>query len=452
MAVDLAYWLFAASCALLLWQGFRERDGMLQFPFLAGAVFSFYLFSQASGLYFSHASLPAGAFAGTLFMFSLCAVCCWLGWRAGGRITWRRTAMYDSGRVFLCGVVLILVSWAATYKLAELSGGLRAHFSTEGGYSYQWSGLPVRYAFFAQFGGPALVLFLMAYFARPSGLRAAFCAMTCILPLVNIVVLGRRSMGITLGLQLLLAYYFYRRKLPRRFFLPLLAPVALVILYVVPSYRVHSQLGADHSKIMEIDVGGTIRRKLAPSEVDAVANATYAVGAVTELGRYGLGTGFWDGLVGYWVPRQIVGEEFKASLQIRRTNPDAARLLVYGHARPPHEFYTGPAAMYCELWYFGAAFYVLLGLMFRVLWDSATRGANPPAQALYMILIGPAVISVAFSPFMFVSEGVRHVLTLMPVFWWAAQRAEAAQPLSGGGGRETGRPGQLREVAMGGRR
>jgi hypothetical protein len=384
-------------------------------------------------------------------MFSLCAVCCLVGWRIGGRIAWREGSRYLSSRVLLCGVFLLLISWVANYKLAALSGGLRAHFSTEGGYSYQWRGLPVRYAFFAQFGGPAFVLLLLAYFARPSPLRAVLCAMACLLPLVTVVLMARRSMCITLGLQLLLALYFSRGKLPPRRLLPLLAPVALVVLYVAPTYRAHSQLGADHSKILKIDVGHTIRSKFTASGVDAVANATYAVGAVTRIGTYGLGAGFWDGLVGYWVPRQIVGAELKASLQIRRMDPDVARIRVYGHARPGHEFYTGPAAVYCELWYFGALFYLGLGIMFRALWEGAVAHRHPPSQALYMILIGPGIVSLAFSPFMFVSEGVRHVLTVLPVFWWASARTRSATPPASQRGQVGPAPEKAEETASGGR-
>ncbi|KPK65939.1 MAG: hypothetical protein AMK73_01455 [Planctomycetes bacterium SM23_32] len=422
MAVDLTYWLFAASCALLVWQGFRQRDGMLQYPFLMGAVFTCYLLYQATGLYLHRGSVPEDAFSRMLLISALCCLACYLGYRVRPLRQRPGSSSYSSARLMAVGVLMTCVAWVAYYKLTSLTGGFFSFFTTEGGYSYEWRGLPVRYIFFVGFAYPALVLLLVSYLERPSKVRLAVCAWGFVVPLAFLFLRARRSVFAMVLLIGLLPVYFYRRWLPPRVVIVPGLILALLVLMLFPRYRRYTQIGAEHSGIADVSVRESLAEGLVPEGVDAFKNGVYAVGGITRMGGYGLGLGFYDDVVAHFVPRQIVGERVKADLMVREGWVDMARVLAYGHARPANQFYTGPASAYTEFWYFGSLFYFLLGMLFRNLWVRATRDGCVASRVLYASLIYTAMNSIAFSAFIFVSRALWTVALLGAALIWARRR------------------------------
>ena len=430
MLLNITFYSFVAASLSLLIYGFRSRTGMLQYPFLMGTVFVCYLLYQALGMFLQHGSIPTGPFAESLLMLTFCCLGCMVGYKFRPLRFIRPQVRYKPQRLLIGGLLLIVIAWFGYYKLTSLTGGFLSFFSTEGGYSYTWSGLPVRYNFFVAMVYPGLILCLVAYEIRPSRKAFVICVLGMILPFAYIVLMGRRSIAAWLVLTLLLHLYWSRRYLPPRAFIAVFLFFGLLALYVGPKYRSYSQLGADHSQILNISVKESLSQALDPEKIDAFKNGVYVVGAFSESGNYGYGAIFYDQLVINFVPRQLFGDELRSSLMLgggyEFIDKQTARTMIY--YRPANQFLSGHAELYSQFSYFGCLYFVLLGVIFKTLWIRSTTYSSPTCRILYMSFIIKAMISVAFSPSAAPAQTLMQLFIIIPILWWSKEVCHNGQP------------------------
>jgi hypothetical protein len=130
----------------------------------------------------------------------------------------------------------------------------------------------------------------------------------------------------------------------------------------------------------------------------------------------GWGTGFYNAIIRCWVPRQIVGEDFKRGLLLHqeRDYPRYSWDIPYG-SNP-----TGIANAFAELWFFGAFFYFLLGMGYRRLWYWANLGGIR-AQIAYIVLAPLALSTVVGNLVLLPSDLLYYVVFLGPVLVFAGR-------------------------------
>jgi hypothetical protein len=399
----------------------KTREGILQFPFLMGMVFTFYLFFQGIVLYIDRETVPEDALTRAFFMMALCCICCWTGYRIKPRWIQVPIRKYDPKRLLLCGGFLILIGWFGFYKLCELTGGGLSFYSTNGGYSYAWEGLPVRYNFLKSMIYPGIILCLASHHLRPTRKSFIVVILGFILPLADIIFMGRRSVAIWVFLVVMLYLYFMHRFLLPRSSAPVLVLLSLLGLFVGPSYRQHSQLDADHSQILNINLAEQFQKATDPTRIDAFTNGVYIIGAFTQTANYGLGSIFYDAIIRSFVPRQLVGEETQASMMFHGNFEfvDNETSYVYGFVRHSNEFFCGFAELFSQFWYLGCFYYFILGMFFHTLWVRSVNYGCITSKIFYLCLIVFALTSVAFSPSSFFVSFLSMIILLLPILFWS---------------------------------
>lgn len=431
MLVEIAFIVFAAAALGLLVYGLRSRTGILEFPFLMGVVFVCYVLYQAFGMLLHRKSIPTEPFTQSLLMLTLCCLACIVGYRIRPHVSTRPAVQYDPRRLLHGGVLLIIIAWFGYYKLTSLTGGFLSFFSVEAGHTFNWSGLPVRYNFFVALMYPGLTLCLVAHQLRPSRKALLICAFGMILPLAYVIIMGRRNIAAWMGLTLLLHLYFSRRYLPPRVSIVAFLFLAMLAIYVAPEYRRHTQLGADHSEILDISLKEKFSQALKPEKLE-LKNGVYVIGAFSESGDYGYGSLFYDQLIINFVPRQIFGDKFRSSLMLKDGYKfiDRQTARTMGHFRPFNEFIASYAELYSQFSYLGCFYFVFLGVIFRNLWVRATTYSSPTCRIIYMNVIVVAIQSVAYSPSFAVAKALMLLLTILPILLWARKPRNERLPAS----------------------
>lgn len=417
--IDLAFVVSGLSCLILLVPVLKWKTWALQYPFCLGIVSTCVLFFQATTIYvnLNESPIPKDAFLEALVMFFLCNFACILGHAYRGCRSWSTPIIYDTKRLLICGLILIMVGWFGYFKLTSLSGGLLSFFSIEGGYSYRFEGLPVRYNFFVNMVYPGLVLALISYLRKPGKLAGMICFLGLLIPLGYIIFLGRRSLFVMLMIIILSLLYFHKGVIPPRP-LALLAPfVCFFVLVLFPYFRQYSQLGADRSNMSMHEAKSVVIGSFDSDKAEIFRNGTYLIGAISNTGKYGFGLSLLDGIISNFIPRQLVGAEFRQRLMFRGRFQfgDETTQRVYFYTRQPNQFIGGFAELYGEFWYFGSLFFFGLGYLFKDLWIRATYMKSSIAQILFATLMVPAIISIAYSPSYFINSAILNLIILSVV-------------------------------------
>ncbi len=427
--------MFACSSLILVIWGLLQRERVYQYPFLAGAAWVGRILPMAIGLVRNPDRLPSAVIKDhglemALLMSALCALMGLLGyWYRGPSLqTEERSAgNLSPDRLFQAGCVLLFQSaWGFT-GLARLSGGYVAYFSTSGNYALSWRGLPVRYAFLMQLVNPGLLCCLMGTLRKPSLSRWIVIGAAALLPVALIAILGRRAQAATLGIVVLFAWYFCRGRIIPRWLVALGLPLAVVGSIVAPEYRTHSQIGADRSRLAEIDVGRSVNRVLTAEEYSAFDEAAVVVAASHRTQKFGFGLTNYNRFIAVTVPRQLVGEDFKRSLMLQDVGPATVVLSEYGWRPAYGTVIPGPADAFYQFWFFGAFLYFLIGYAYRWLWE-LTRHGDVRAQLAYVVLAPCALMTVHGSVGYLPPAVFWTFVVLGPVMLYAGRGDTQARP------------------------
>jgi len=376
-----------ASCLLLVSDAFRHRAGVLGLPFLAGVGMLGFLVPQAIGVARSPGMVPEAGLNKALVMCTLCTLALYWGWQKPARPAWfqARKQRYSPGALYVLGLVLLGTGLVGFFKLASLSGGIAAHFSTSGSYTLTWSGLPVMYYFFSIYLSPGLLIcsLIALRMKRPLGLIPA--AMAAAIQLATIVFLGRRSNTVDFLVSIGCILYFARGWAPPRSLVLAAAPLIAIAMFLAPEYRSHSEIGGDQEKLRQIDIGSTLDGVLKGTQAE-FWSLCYIVQITDENRLYQYGAGFYNTFIAYFVPKLVFGEEAKANLFIPLPSVDHIANSE-GWEMPYGGVSTGPGTAYKEFWFLGAACFYFLGRFMKYLWTRATNSTDVVSQAMYAMAL-----------------------------------------------------------------
>jgi len=409
--------LLVLTCSAMVAWGLQQRGRVYEYPFLAGVVFGGWVLPQAVGLLRDEA-LPSGGLAKTLLMTVLCAAMLSLGY-AWRRREWRVLAWeFDKGRLLQGAVVLSIIGAYFTYLIRNLPEDMLTGV---------WTGLPVRYLFFAhlQIYGFAIAALL---FARTgSRIALAIAVFDLAFFLDPILVAARRAFAVEVALIILLAFWF-----GRGWALPRGAMVALVVLgllltFSIGHYRALTYRGGLYGgrtgrfptweDVKSIDYGENLSAILTRGGPE-LRNAVYDIAATQELSSFNFGLSYWNRLMFTYVPAQLFGEELKASVMFHE---DDAAWKVYAYTARFGSTHTGMADSFQALWYVGAMMFFAIAWIMRSLYDMS-RDGQVVAQLAYVLIITDAVRAITHDTSGFFMPWVHMSVFILPVIFWARIR------------------------------
>ncbi|ASF45700.1 hypothetical protein [Methylovulum psychrotolerans] len=425
MSILLFFILIVISLSMVVW-GLMRPERIFQFPLLAGSVWLLYICPQALGVLINPYWIPIGAqrdngIEMALIMANLCAGMSFWGYlKPTPKSNYSlHPAFYSYSRFFLGGCMLIAIAFFSFYKLAGLSGGLVEHYSVEGNYELEWTGLPVAYVFFVRLIYPGLMLCLLAALHKPTTLRILTVFIGTLLPLANVFLLGRRTEAVFLLLTFGLCFFFQKRWIPRRSLVITMIILGGIMVMVMPSYRSHSQIGADYSEILEMDIEKIVTSQVEGKEPVEFIYPVVQLPATQQAFEFNYGLGFYNRLIKEWVPALFVGREFKSTLMI--DGPDFAKHTInyYSWEASYGWIPLGMTDAFREFWFFGAFLYFLIGRGFRFIWDHAHIGSDMAYKVFYITLASEAMLTILHGvtplPFFIVYA----ILSLTPIILYS---------------------------------
>ena len=177
--------------------------------------------------------------------------------------------------------------------------------------------------------------------------------------------------------------------------------------------------------IYSIDWFGEMDKVLS-GEILELRNATVSIYSTDLTGNYGYGTGYWDAIIFRYVPGQLLGFEFKQSLQFNWTSDV---YTVVGYMSPTGTTKTVIGDTYIQFGYFGSLFFLLQGYLFRNLWTLATARQSYLGQIAYVALVTPALTGVTHGSAWFMQSALLIVLVLYAIFVFSRVRVNRGSTL-----------------------
>ncbi|RCJ18254.1 hypothetical protein A6770_06680 [Nostoc minutum NIES-26] len=405
--------LLIVTCIGLLSWGIIRIERIYQYPFFMGSMFTSFILPQAFALIDQPGILTPKAVENVLFVSFLCAAACWIGYASKPNRKWlaKLNIVIDERKLFQAGIALMIQGLFFNFLLSRTTLQLAETGGT-------WQGPSTIYLFFSQVINIAFGLFLLQSLKHPKIINL-ICTAISGWPLLSTVLGGRRQPMMTLiviiGFSLWLVYRF----LPPR--LVIIAAIFLmtVLLPVFGAIRGdfwNLVLTGNWEKVFSLvqDVFETQQK----GEILELRNAAVFIDASDKTGMYGYGTGWWDSIVFQYVPGQIVGYDFKRSLQFNLITQETLEKL-YGYTIPNGSTTTGIGDSFTEFSYLGCLTFAMIGYIFKHLWISAVYQKSIFSMLLYMGLISPAMVGLTHGIGRFVQEAIFQVSFVILVAYYS---------------------------------
>lgn len=406
--------LLAISVRLLL-VGMAKPGRIYEYPFLAGATFLGFVLPQLPALA-ADPFLPPGAFAKAISFTILCAAVIGLGWSSGNRPIAGFNWAFDERRLLWLAAILSVIGAFFFFKLSRLPDDMRL--------ASQMSGLPVAYLFFAKMLSYGFAVAMICCTRRPSRFAIAVILFDLIFYADRIFIAGRRSETAEFLLIIGLALWFHRRRAAPRVLALVAMLAAAVSLTSTGDYRkaTHDQDGPNWSAVSEIDVVKNFKDVLENGGPE-MRNAILLIHATDRAQTFDYGITHWNMLVFNFVPAQLVGADFKASLGIPLPSADDP-----DYQPPTGSTETGMADAFASFWYFGAIKFFLAAYLLARVYRSAMAG-HTIFQLAYMLTLVPSMLAITHYTQLALSAWVHMGMLLVPMLLLARVRpAPAAAP------------------------
>lgn len=429
--IDILLAVFLLECGYALWWGLSRRDRVFQYPFLAGTAWSFYILPQSLGIINNPELLPhivrqSHGIEKTLLMTILCAGLGIAGYQMHPLKALGRSppCSYSVERIGHGGILLSVLGMLGFAGLTALSGGgILSYFSSHGNYALEWRGLPVAYAFFMKLVFPGLLLLLVSALLTRSFWHWLLVGAASLLPVAIIVLLARREPTFFLLSIVGLALHFCRRWTPPRLAVIACTLAGGVWVMVAPQFRDYMPIGSERSGLREVDVVESVQSVFA-GERD---RGGYTLG-VTMIAAYDdaqvfyYGRNLYNAVVAMFVPKLLVGEDFKSRLMFDLPDRLDVAADLTGEMFNPNSSITGVADAFREFSYFGSLLFFVIGATYRWLWERALAWNNLAGQLYYAVLAVLALKTVSSEVFYFLPGLIWAWMFLGPLFWYARQR------------------------------
>jgi hypothetical protein len=408
--------LLVLICLGLLGWGVIRIERIYQYPFFMGSLFLSFILPQA----FSLISNPGAAITPeilerVLFVSCLCAAACWIGYEIKPNPKWlaKLNIVLDERKLFRAGIALMLQGYLFNILLARTiaaSDGV-----LESGTS------ATIFIFFGNVIYIAFAIFLLQTLKRPKAINLICTALSGYIPLQTVLI-GRRQPTMTFIIFIGISLWLVNHYIPPRwaiitsivmitFLIPLFAEIRGEFWNLVFSGKWKEILSASQRAFEGQQEGGILELR----------NAALLMDVTEKTGLYGYGSGWWDSIVFQYVPGQIVGYEFKKSLQFNLVTPELLKKL-YGYETPGGTTPTGIGDSFTEFGYLGCIIFAVIGYFFKHLWISAVYQKSTFSRILYMGLVSPAMVGITHGIARFWQEAIFQVSFACLIAYYARSK------------------------------
>jgi hypothetical protein len=408
--------IFTLICVGLLGWGISKPERAYQFPFIMGFIFVSFLLPQAFVLVDSPGAVSPEALIKVLVVSCLCAACCLVGYQIAPHRKLLQTLniRIDHDRLFNAAIVLAVMGHLFSFLI-----GRTVITTTDSG---TWSGAGTIYIFFFQVIYIAFTIFLIEFIDNPNFKNFLFTAFSGF-PIIQVVMVGRRQPTMTLTIIVGLAFFLTRRYVPPRWVFVSLVFATVFLIPVVGLMREKFWILLFSGDWDGVSFG--IQQsfsKLVEGDTLELRNAALLIDATDRAGHFGFGKGYWNSLVFQYVPGQILGTGFKASLQFEQANLNLEEL--YNYSIPSGTTPTAIGEVYTEFSYFGCLVFTLMAYLFKHLWIGAVYLRSIPCQLLYVGLISPAMVGLTHATARFLQEFVFQAIVVGLVTFFCRYQAK----------------------------
>ena len=394
----------------------------MQYPFFALCAFLFFLSEQAHRALTNFAAnhtpgyyyIPG--FNQTLLMYLLCFLAILTGYTPSvkkKKIDLNKRRRISTAVLLICGMYLTLLSYGGLYGLSTMSGGFLAFFSAEtGNYALEWTGKAVAFNFVIRLIYPGLFL-LLILLLREKKTRYWFPVIfAALIPVLYILILGRRSHVISLALIVLFANYFVNRKIPARKSFIVVGILGFLALNLMGAIRKYTTLGSDYSQILEVSYGDMV----AKNEIIEFNHARKIIYAHNQDKEFGYGALFVNSVVQNFIPTLIVPRSIKNRLFIPTFDLDKLTVKHLGWRWSNYSFVapTGPAEIFQQFWYLGCLVYFLVAKFYYFLWRKAD-GGSVFHTLYYTSLAWVMILSITNNFYLIIIYAIYYLAFFMPI-------------------------------------
>jgi len=434
--------LLCLICIGLIFWGFKHKNGVYQYPFLAGATFLVYILPQAFAITQYPGGIPDVAIQRTLIMSCLCLVMCFLGYKIKIPSRWllNKEQIYDSNRLNIAAYIYIIIGiifiFASSFVEPEFASG-----GAETGYRAGHTGIITVILFFSRvfyIGFSILYIKILEKRNKQLSIQLLFFVSSLLLILAIIITGGRREPSIFLGLSSILCFYFTRNKIISKWIIILGIIVSIFAInpYTIHQYRVATELKGDLTrfrqanyieflnKITEINHFDNFNKFLNTEKNLEIRNAALYIDEVVRDKEYQWGTGYWNRLIFSWVPAQFVGKDLKNSLEIDLGIKIAAFCNTvsfrYNYSCRSGQTFTGIADAFGQFDYLGCVIFGVISFFFKVLWQQALYQKSLFAKVAYINLIVRGMLVITHNTLDFPSRIIYFVIFSSPIWLWSS--------------------------------
>jgi hypothetical protein len=407
------YLLFIICIGLLGW-GVIRIERIYQYPFFMGIMFTSFILPQAFSLISNPGEISQTALENVLLMSCLCAVACWIGYASKPNRKWlaKLNVITDERKLFQAGIALMLQGLFFNFLLS------RTTIQTSASMGNNWTGPATIYLFLGQVINIAFGLFLLRFLKHPKLTNLIYVLISG-WPLLSSVLGGRRQPTMTFVIIIGFSLWLVYRCLPPRILIISAIFIAIFIIPVLGELRGgfwDLLLSGNWTEVLSL-VQKTFAQQQ-KGEILELRNAAVFIDATKTTGMYGYGSGWWDSIVFQYVPGQIVGYEFKNSLQFNLITPETLENL-YGYKIPTGSTPTGIGDSFKEFGYLGCLIFALMGYIFKHLWISAVYQKSTFSMILYMGLVSPAMVGLTHGIGRFLQESIFQFIFLSLVGYYS---------------------------------
>jgi hypothetical protein len=416
--------LLTVICVGLLIWGVIRVERIYQYPFFMGIMFISFILPQVFSLCDKPGRITVEALERVLLVSCFCATCCWLGYQLKPNLKWisKLNIVLDERKLFRSGVALMIQGWFFNFLLSRTT----IQTSSVNG---NWTGPATIYLFLSQVINIAFAIFFLQTLKRPS-ILGIICTVVSGLPILSIVLGGRRQVTMTFLIIIGLSLFLVRRYIPPRW---IIVAGLLSITFLIPLF------GELRGGFWNLVFSGNWQDLLSSAQrafnsqqkgdILELRNAALLIDAVIQTDTYGFGTGWWDAIIFQYVPGQIVGYGLKESLQFKVLDFDVLSTL-YGYHIPLGTTLTGIGDSFMEFGYFGCLCFFILGYIFKNLWISSFYLKSTISRLLYMGLVSPAMLALTHGIGRFFQEAIFQVFFVSLVAYYCQVKSKPSYIIS----------------------
>jgi hypothetical protein len=391
---------------------------LFEYPWAMSAVFAAFVAPQLLSLLNRPDRIPPGSYAPLVGMAILCMLACWLGYakKPSPGVARGCTVRLNDDRLLHGGLALLAIGIVSTFLMAGAAE--LAENRTQHGI---FTGASTMWHFFGQLQPLGFGIVLMSALRRPDTVTIGAVVAGLWSPLVAAVFFGRREPTVLTALIIMLSLFFRKGVSPPRWVVLFGILAAGFLIPITSEYRMYAK-DDGLMALTRFDPIQTLSDAYWNGKAGELSYAAHVIAATRETGEYGYGRGYWNTMVFRFVPAQIVGQDTKEGLML--ANPSTTQLVLPRRSGVTvGTTQTGLADSFSEFGYFGCLFFALVAVLFRNLWEAATRYRSTSAQLLYMVMLSSSMRAITHQTWDFLPALVYNGLFLGVVFLYAREPA-----------------------------